>query len=248
MSFYDRMSHLYEWQATAAFTNAAFERVRAFFETEQLPEKAAVLDLACGTGQLLLRLAETKTAYRLTGLDQSEAMLALARQNDELGRVHWIQDDMRSFQLPEPVHAALCFSDSLNHLLSEEDLSRCLASVYANLTPGGYFLFDANTLDNYSGFWQGTDTDEGPNARLRINSRFDPATGRAMAEIAADEHTEAGLITTTAEIHEQYYSSEQVISILNQAGFRQIHHEDWHWAEGVESPPLKTWWRARRPI
>lgn len=47
---------------------------------DENPKK--ILDAGCGTGQLLLKLAETWPTAKLTGLDLSEDMLAKAREKD----------------------------------------------------------------------------------------------------------------------------------------------------------------------
>lgn len=57
-----------------------------------------VLEIACGTGRVAIRLAQD--GIQIVGLDHSEAMLAVARQRSSgMTNVHWVQADMRSFDL-----------------------------------------------------------------------------------------------------------------------------------------------------
>jgi len=72
-----------------------------------LPEGARLLDLACGTGQLAGVLAAQ--GFRVTGLDGSEAMLAIARENAP--QVEFVLGDARQFSLPASFHGVLFLFD-----------------------------------------------------------------------------------------------------------------------------------------
>ena len=71
-----------------------------------------ILELACGSGRLLLPLA--REGYTLTGVDTSGRMLDIARttlaQEGLAGRCQLVEQDMCTLQLPEKsreaVHAA----------------------------------------------------------------------------------------------------------------------------------------------
>jgi SAM-dependent methyltransferase len=101
-----------------------------------------VLDIACGTGPHLLRLAAR--GYRMTGLDLSRRNIEFLRHrlaakgfSGEL-----TVGDMREFRLPRPVDAAICMQDSQGHLLTNEAILDHLRAVAANLRPGGIYIFD----------------------------------------------------------------------------------------------------------
>jgi len=105
----------------------------------------SVLDLACGTGSLSLLLAQK--GYQVIGLDLSSAMLEVAKRKlkaDDL-HVQLIEGDMRSFELHDPVDAAICMFDSVNYLMESEDVKSTFRSVLKALRLGGLFIFDANT-------------------------------------------------------------------------------------------------------
>jgi SAM-dependent methyltransferase len=112
-----------------------------------------VVDLGCGTGTLTLMLAET--GCRVTGIDVSDDMLAVAQEKragtigNELGGmiggVNWLQQDMRAWELPEPVDCVVSFCDCLNYLLEEEDITRVFSRTIHGLKQGGLFLFDVHT-------------------------------------------------------------------------------------------------------
>lgn len=101
-----------------------------------------VLDIACGTGPHLVRLAER--GYRMAGLDLSRRnieflgeRLAARGLTGEL-----VVGDMTEFRLTRPVDAAICMQDSQGHLLTNEQLLAHLRSVARNLRRGGLYIFD----------------------------------------------------------------------------------------------------------
>jgi SAM-dependent methyltransferase len=104
-----------------------------------------LLDVACGTGKSFLPFLER--GFDVTGCDASPGMLAQARR--KAPGVSLVEADMR--RLPElgGFDLIVCFDDSVNHLLSEDELSSALASMARNLTPLGLLLFDLNTLLAY---------------------------------------------------------------------------------------------------
>ncbi|MGJ5079305.1 class I SAM-dependent methyltransferase [Bradyrhizobium sp. HKCCYLS3013] len=97
-----------------------------------------VLDVACGTGEISVRLAQR--GARVTGLDASAAMLARARQRS--GSVQWLLGDMRTIQQPECYDLAVCGLNSLQHLETDVDLVQALTRIRDHLAPGGWFAFD----------------------------------------------------------------------------------------------------------
>ncbi len=117
----------------------------------RLRRDALVLDLCCGTGRLTGALSEAN--IRVIGLDGSRRMLQHARRNAP--GVPLLQADARQFGMRDVFDAVLCTFDSLNHLLTEEDLNFCFRSVSACLRPGGLFFFDLNTDHGYRLRWKG---------------------------------------------------------------------------------------------
>ena len=101
-----------------------------------------VLDIACGTGPHLVRLAER--GYRMAGLDLSRRNIEFLR--DRLAArglaAELVVGDMTRFRLARPVDAAICMQDSQGHLLTNEQLLAHLRSVARSLRPGGLYVFD----------------------------------------------------------------------------------------------------------
>lgn len=125
-----------------------YETWADFFETcfaKYLKEKPEILlDLACGTGRMTRVMA--KRGYDMIGVDGSEEMLSRAyEEKTEDDRILYLLQDMRSFELYGTVGAVLCCLDSVNYLLTEDDLKKAFATVHNYLDPDGLFLFDVNT-------------------------------------------------------------------------------------------------------
>jgi SAM-dependent methyltransferase len=105
-----------------------------------LPEQAHILDLCCGTGQLVQALIQN--GFRATGIDASMGMLTYARQNAPSGQ--FIHGDARSFDLPFTVDAVVSTSASLNHIMTLEDLKSVFQNVYKVLKPNSLFALEIN--------------------------------------------------------------------------------------------------------
>jgi cyclopropane fatty-acyl-phospholipid synthase-like methyltransferase len=101
-----------------------------------------LLDVACGTGGITARLAGT---YRVSGLDISPGMLALAREKLP-ARTPLYLADMTSFRLNVKFDAVVCAYQGVNHLLSLSAWKNFFACVYDHLHEGGVFVFDVTTV------------------------------------------------------------------------------------------------------
>lgn len=100
-----------------------------------------VLDIACGTGPHLVRLADQ--GYAMTGLDLSPVNVEYVRRR--LGarqRAELLVGDMTNFRLRQPVDAAICMQDSQGHLLTNEQLIAHLRAVARSVRRGGLYVFD----------------------------------------------------------------------------------------------------------
>jgi SAM-dependent methyltransferase len=109
-----------------------------------------VLDIACGTGPHLIRLAER--GYEMAGLDLSakniqflgERLAAKGHQGE------LIVGDMTDFRVKRPLDAAICMQDSQGHLLTNEQLVSHLKSVARAVRPGGLYVFDRYMVSSWT--------------------------------------------------------------------------------------------------
>jgi SAM-dependent methyltransferase len=92
-----------------------------------------LLHLGCGGGHLDFTL---KRYFDVTGVDVSEDMLALAQRLNPGLAYH--QGDMRTVRF-EQTFDAVMVADSIDYMLTVEDLRAAFATAYACLKPGGVF-------------------------------------------------------------------------------------------------------------
>ncbi|ANB58435.1 methyltransferase type 12 [Anoxybacillus sp. B7M1] len=105
-----------------------------------------LLDVGCGTGELAVRLAQS--GFSVTGVDQSENMLAIAQAKAEQHHVHieFFEQDMRDLNGFSPFDAVLIFCDSLNYLPTEQDVQQTFRRIYELLHKDGLLLFDVHSI------------------------------------------------------------------------------------------------------
>jgi SAM-dependent methyltransferase len=109
-----------------------------------------VVDIACGTGPHLLRLADR--GYKMSGLDLSPRNIEFLRER--LGKKghegELVVGDMTDFRLANPVDAAICMQDSQGHLLKTEQLVAHLRAVGRCLKRGGLYVFDRYMVSSWT--------------------------------------------------------------------------------------------------
>jgi len=105
-----------------------------------------VLEIACGSGRLVVPLAEA--GNRVTGVDASPHMLARAQMKladagpSVQGRVKLEQADMRSFGLGTTFDLAIIAVKSFAYLTGRVDQEQTLNTATAHLRPGGLLALD----------------------------------------------------------------------------------------------------------
>lgn len=182
-----------------------------------LPVGSRILDLACGTGQVAALLAER--GYRVTGLDVSEEMLAFARSHAP--GVAFVQADARTFELPDTVDAVLSLYDSLNHIMSVDDLREVLARVRAVLVPGGRFVFDLNTEDAHpAGVWR--DSFVGEDYVAVVQSSYDAEARKARFVAILFRPSGEGWERTDVTLLQRCHTEGEVRDALRRAGFIDV--------------------------
>lgn len=197
-----------------------------------------VLELGCGTGRVLLPLAQE--GQSVVGLDLSEAMLARCcaklenERPDVRGRVRLVRADMSSFDLGEKFRLVLIPFRPFQHLLEVEEQVACLRCVARHLAPGGQLILDLFQTDphrmNDSAFLQESDPHleaslpDGRTVRLTERIRaFHRAEQRNDVEMFynithPDGRTERLVFAFTV----RYFFRYEVEHLLARCGFRIV--------------------------
>ncbi|MEO0108514.1 MAG: class I SAM-dependent methyltransferase, partial [candidate division WOR-3 bacterium] len=211
--YYDRfMSHYVDYPGWVRYVQRIFYRYR------QTPR--VILDLACGTGIPTLLLAQK--GYRIIGIDRSPAMLDVLRPKIRDYDVQLIEADIRDFHVPEPADAGVCLYDSMNYLLTCEDLMRCFRAARESLRHGSLFVFDMNTIYGLATYW-GNRTVARNVDKIQTIWRTDYDPDSLISTLHLTFYvTEGGRLVRYDEIHEERaYEMGEVAACLAAAGFRE---------------------------
>lgn len=130
------------------------------------PDARSVLDLGCGTGRHDFPLAEKE--YSVTGVDQSEKMLAVANAqlsakpeikieakiekkcstltSISTSTLSFVQGDVRNIRLNKAFDVVISLFHVMSYQTTNEDLNAAFETASVHLKEGGIFIFD---------FWYG---------------------------------------------------------------------------------------------
>ncbi|MDQ6827100.1 MAG: bifunctional demethylmenaquinone methyltransferase/2-methoxy-6-polyprenyl-1,4-benzoquinol methylase UbiE [Candidatus Eremiobacteraeota bacterium] len=115
-------------------------RRRAIVEL-RAPRQGQVLDLCCGTGDLVFHLLRSDPTLEVTGIDFCEPMLAAARSRARrapgAGRARFIQGDVMQLPFPDQRFDAAIMGFSLRNVV---DIVTTLREVRRVLRPGARFV------------------------------------------------------------------------------------------------------------
>jgi SAM-dependent methyltransferase len=117
-----------------------------FYIDAALEANGPVLELACGTGRVLVPIA--RKGVPVTGLDSSACMLDVCRRRlaAEPQKVQasatLVRADMRDFDLDERFNLVTLPFRPFQHLTTVEDQRTCLGSIHRHLNPGGRVILD----------------------------------------------------------------------------------------------------------
>jgi SAM-dependent methyltransferase len=184
-------------------------------------QKQDYLDLACGTGNLTVKVG--KHYRNVWGVDLSNQMLTEAESKlREMGiKAKLICQDICSLKLNQKFDLITCALDSINYIIENEDLERLFDNVLLHLKDDGVFIFDINSYyklteilgnnlytydeDDVVYIWENTLENDLVNMNLtffvkenKLYRRFD------------EEHVERA------------YKDEFIESLLNKKGFKIV--------------------------
>jgi SAM-dependent methyltransferase len=178
--------------------------------------RPALLDLGCGTGNLLSALRAAHPAWRLAGADASREMLKLAARTAAPG-ISWVRA-----RLPAPLpfrdrfDVVGAFHDTLNHMPDADALTATFRAAAAVLRPRGLLVFDLTNEHGFSAWWRRGVDFQGEGFRYLCALDFDPATRTARAEVELTRGAGRQRFTLT----QRWFDDPVVERALRDAGFR----------------------------
>lgn len=184
--------------------------------------RGLLLDLACGTGSVSVRMAQK--GYEVIGVDLSPEMLSEAQNKAYSAgqNILFLCQDMTALDLYGTVDAAVCTLDGLCHLPDEESVFAALQKVSLFMNPGGVFLFDVNSVykhravlgnntfvydtDDVYCVWQNTLLPDGVTVQMDLDF-FEPVSDAGNYVRQSERFTERA------------YPRETLEAMLKKAGF-----------------------------
>jgi demethylmenaquinone methyltransferase / 2-methoxy-6-polyprenyl-1,4-benzoquinol methylase len=167
-----------------------------------------VLDLCCGTGDLIFYLSRLFPGVTVTGLDFSPEMLAVAQQrlNKQATVATLVQGDAMALPFePESFEGAIIAYG----LRNVSDYRRCLEELYLVLTPGSKLV----VLDMSH-----------PTGVMNVLSSFYrftivPLTGKLLTQNGDAYHYLSNSIFT-------YPNQKKLVCLMQEAGFQQVSYQN----------------------
>jgi SAM-dependent methyltransferase len=99
----------------------------------------AVLDVGCGTGELLRRARQAGHTGRLFGLDPAAAMLDVARVRSD---IDWTLGDLAAVAWAGEFDLVVMTGHAFQVLLEDDDIRSSFTAIHAALTNDGCFVFE----------------------------------------------------------------------------------------------------------
>lgn len=189
-----------------------------------------ILELACGSGRVLLPLAQE--GYEATGVDTSAAMLAIAQTQIQAAGVSshctLIQQNIISLHIEQKFRLTFIALGSFAHIITRKEQMSALRAIHAHLSPGATFIIDISNADArymeelgghmlHQATWQ---RDDG----TLLTHFVSPSTAadRHLLELTHfyDQHSQGSAVhRTTITTHLYLFERNEIELLLEQAGF-----------------------------
>ncbi len=160
-----------------------------------------VLEVACGTGRVAIRLAQDGVG--VVGLDLSPEMLDTAKQKSvELSNMRWVEGDMRSFKLGETFDLVLIPGHAFQNLNTPQDQVACLECIRQHLNLGGTLVIHLDHMNKHNVGWLGDLCGEDGGVFEAEEQFQHPHTGRQVRAVRAwwyEPSTQTAIVQTVWE-------------------------------------------------
>ena len=217
--YYDAIMSDVDYDRWLVVTTAVAE----LFPTKQFTH----LDVGCGTSILMKRLL--RYGWNTKGADLSLPMLRNGRRSGP--RPSTVAADMRALPFAGEFNDATCLFDSLNFLLTFEDLRTALQETASVLRDGGIFYFDVITERMVTEHFEDRKWSE---KNVRFSTTWEGVYDRntSIARTAVTVNRQLPSV-----IEERIHTMDEVRRALEGAGFTLLGLFD---AENWHAPTRKT--------
>ncbi|MBR5272899.1 MAG: class I SAM-dependent methyltransferase [Clostridia bacterium] len=226
--FYDLFTQDVDYDGRAQYINELLKRCEIGCKT--------VLDLACGTGSMTIRLA--KMGYDMIGVDSSEDMLCVARDKSEnCPDILWLCQEGAELDLYGDIDCAICTLDSVNHILDFDEVVDTFKRVSLFMNKGGYFIFDVNTAyKHHTVLGNNSFVLEEDGVFCAWQNEYEEENN--IVHMQLDFFREAGdsYDRCTQCVSERAYTTQEILNALRLSSFELVHaYEDMTFDEPTET-------------
>jgi len=109
------------------------------FYLPRVMNAASVLDVGCGTGELLRLARSARHNGRLCGLDPGEGMLAQARRRAD---IEWVRGHAADAAWQREFDLVVMSGHAFQVFVTDDEIRSALRAISAALSPGGRFAFE----------------------------------------------------------------------------------------------------------
>jgi SAM-dependent methyltransferase len=202
----------------------AFLSERTSLEIDQLESllhlrpPLRVLDLPCGQGRHSIELA--RRGYNVTGVDLSEAMLAVARERATAAsaKVRFLAGDMRQPLPGEHFDLVLNLYTSFGYFADEADDARVAAAAATMLAPGGRFVLEVINGERLMGNFQEREWFTVGDLSVLERRTLDRRTRQMTVERTVNQNGEEDTNVHVVRL----YGRPEIRAVLASAGFEAI--------------------------
>lgn len=195
-----------------------------YVEKQTAKDSKSLLDVACGTGDLTILLADK---FNVTGTDLSEEMLKIAAEkaNKANKEIPFVQSNMMDLYEFGQFDVITCFDDSICYLKDEDELAIAFNQAYQHLNQGGKYLFDAHSLyqmnEVFPGYMFNHRTEDSAFMWNSFEGEYPNSIEHELTFFNWDEKIKGYTVKT--ELHkERTYPTETFVAILKDIGFKNI--------------------------
>lgn len=173
----------------------------------------SILDLACGSGTLLMMLK--LKGYDCEGLDLSSEIISIANEKAKINHLNipYYVMDMTDFDLNKQYDVITCFFDSVNFLKTQKDLDNLFKCVKKHLKPNGLFIFDVFSKTMFKEYTYNELNEDHYTFKINwVTKKQDSKTLKHIVTI------NEGDVTLTEEYYEYFHK----LKSLNPSGFKLV--------------------------
>ncbi|MCK4784400.1 MAG: class I SAM-dependent methyltransferase [Desulfobacteraceae bacterium] len=224
---YDPIASVFDYLMGDDFCNIAFPHLAGTIGYHFSGKKTIKhLDLACGTGTFIERLARLRST-KSTGIDSSQAMIAIAKRKlaQTGAEAKLLKGDVLEKEFPRPVDIVTMNFDALNHLTKAEYWRFLFKKVYDVLADKGLFLFDVNLPERLLEDWDSPEViikSSATYVQCALRPRKAKGSVRRKILMLIYSETDGRIEKHFTLVEHLAISKERIFEMLRRSGFSEV--------------------------